>query len=634
LETLRGRATMEELIDRRPGLAFASLTVVYAAAIAGLSHVKLLWLDELITLHIARLGNSGAIWNALARGADPNPPATHLLVHWSRMLFGDHELADRLPAALGYWVGMLSLFAYLRRRLPGTWALGGTVLSLCMAGFDYSYESRSYGIFYGLAMLAFLCWSWTVDPRSGRGQRIAALAGMAVALACGISTNYFAVLAFVPIAVGEAVRTWERQRDKGLLRSIDWRIWIATGVAAAPLLLYRPLIDHAIARFAPYAWNKVSLDAAFDSYTEMVEIILYPLLALFVVAIGMAFVERRVARMCPECRERVVPRWMEPMLARRGEDVPQGLKPGIYPIDGQSARLKSSPYAIPTYEAAGAFCFMAYPFIGYAIATIRGGMLSPRFVIPVCFGFAIAGALAAFRLFGNMRRAGVVFLMFVSAWFVCRESVVAYWYAEQKDSFYKVLDELPHAEEMLPANAPIVIPDPLLALAFQHYAPPAQAARAVFAVDFPAVRAFRGDDSPEENLWAGRGYLYTLPIETVAEFEKQGLGTEGLATKGPGTEVGEGWEAPNNGDYLILAGKPNWLLRDLRLHHYEVERLPLETHASEIGGFTPLAHGKPEFYAAHWGGEQALAPVPFRAEDDTPSAKALDTSGDTEGGKP
>jgi hypothetical protein len=167
---MRARWTVEERIDRRAEWAFVLLTAVYAVVVACLSHVKLLWLDELITLHIARLGSAGAIWNALARGADPNPPVTHLLVHWSRMVFGDHEWAYRLPAMAGYWVGMLALFLFLRRRLSGTWALAGTVLSMCMAAFDYSYESRSYGIFYGLAMLAFLCWSWTVE-RQGTGNR-------------------------------------------------------------------------------------------------------------------------------------------------------------------------------------------------------------------------------------------------------------------------------------------------------------------------------------------------------------------------------------------------------------------------------------------------------------------------------
>src|SRR6202007_716807 len=108
------------------------LSVIYAAAVVGLSSVELLWLDELITLHIARLGSAGAIWSALAQGADPNPPVTHLLVHYARIVFGDHELAYRLPALLGYWAGLVSLFVYLLRRLPATWALNGTVLSMAM----------------------------------------------------------------------------------------------------------------------------------------------------------------------------------------------------------------------------------------------------------------------------------------------------------------------------------------------------------------------------------------------------------------------------------------------------------------------------------------------------------------------
>ena len=77
-------------------------------------------------------------------GADPNPPITHMLVHYSRLAFGDHELAYRLPPFFGYWLGLVSLFAYLLRRLPAVWALAGTVLSMAMAAFDYSFESRSY----------------------------------------------------------------------------------------------------------------------------------------------------------------------------------------------------------------------------------------------------------------------------------------------------------------------------------------------------------------------------------------------------------------------------------------------------------------------------------------------------------
>src|SRR3954469_25769491 len=73
---------LEHGVDRRPVRAFAVLTVFYVGVVAALSSVKLLWLDELITLHIARLGSFGAIWNALAQGADPKPQITRVLVHY------------------------------------------------------------------------------------------------------------------------------------------------------------------------------------------------------------------------------------------------------------------------------------------------------------------------------------------------------------------------------------------------------------------------------------------------------------------------------------------------------------------------------------------------------------------------
>src|SRR5207253_8684887 len=71
-----------------------------------------------------------------------------------------------------------------------------------------------YAIFYGLTMLAVLCWTVTVDPFSRVVKRNFALAGMIFALAAGISTNYFAVLAFFPIAGGELVRTLRSEEGR------------------------------------------------------------------------------------------------------------------------------------------------------------------------------------------------------------------------------------------------------------------------------------------------------------------------------------------------------------------------------------------------------------------------------------
>ena len=590
---LQSFSRIDRRIDRSPLSAFFLLSAFYIVAVYAMSSFKLLWLDELITFHIARLGSPSDIWQALSRGADPNPPVTHLLVAFCRSILGDHEFAYRTPAVIGYWAGLFALFAYLRRRVPATWALIGTITSMCMAAFDYSYESRSYGIFYGLAMLAFWCWTVTADDTRSSRAHLVALLGMTFALALGISTNYFAVLAFLPIAAGETARTflaWRRsnrsiaQQPSRILR---FQIWIALLVAGTPLLAFRPLIEHSIAQFAPYAWNKVSMNEVFDSYTEMVEIILYPILALFGLAILFACLSHFYAVLCRECRSRLTPRWLSPLINRPDFRLPT-----------------------PGHEAVGVLFLMAYPFLGYAVASVRGGMLSPRFVIPVCFGFAIAATLVAFETFGAVPWAPVALLSLVGAWFICRESYVGYWYEEQKQCFYKVLEHLPEAEQRLPANAPIAVPDPLLALTLEHYAPPPLAHRLVFPVDFPAVRHYRHDDSPEENLWAGRNFLYTLPIEPLATFENSAA------------------------QYLIIAGDGNWMLQDLDRHHYPLDRLPINTRAGAIGGFTPLARGTPVFYLAE--GDQSMneaadplrPPVPFVTADNLPTGTFRDPPGD------
>jgi hypothetical protein len=197
-------------------------------------------------------------------------------------------------------------------------------------------------------------------------------------------------------------------------------------------------------------------------------------------------------------------------------------------------------------------------------------MLSPRFVIPVCFGFAIAGIAAAHQLFGHMRYAAIIFLILFVAWVTTRESIIGYWYAEQKQSFYKVVNHL----STIADDQPIAIPDPLMVLTFQRYAPPSLSSRIVFPVDFDAIRRFRGEDSPDRNLWTGRNSYYHVPIVPLAGFLQQ------------------------TGHFIILGHDKNWMVRDLQEHRYPVDEMPINTRAGAIGGFTPLMHGVPKFYEA------------------------------------
>ncbi|HMF52885.1 MAG TPA: glycosyltransferase family 39 protein, partial [Edaphobacter sp.] len=403
----RAVPSVTNFAERSPAVAFAILSAAYLLVVGVLSHNKVLWLDELITLHIAQLGSPVAIWNALAHAADPNPPLTHLAVLASLRIFGEHEFALRLPAILGYWAGLLALFLFLRRRLPAIWALAGVVFSMSNAAFDYSYESRSYGIFYGLAMLSVLFWSRAVDPESTVMRRRLALCGMTLSLAAGICTNYFAVLALFPIAGGELVRTLGFSRARSP-RIFETRVWFALTLAATPLLAFRGLIQHSIDQFAPHAWNKVSFDQVSDSYTGMVEVIFFP--AVFLLAF--AALVWLLGRLCSYCRANLRPRWLGELADHhaRGSGVP-----------------------LPPHEAAATLVLTLYPFLGYLIASIHGGMLSPRFVIPVCLGFAIAGVMAAYQVFGHLRQAGAIALAICSVVFLGRVCTVGQIYHQQKE---------------------------------------------------------------------------------------------------------------------------------------------------------------------------------------------------------
>ena len=207
-------------INDGPARVFGVAIGVYAAVTVVLTYIKLFWFDELITLYIAKLNSIRAVWKALEAGTDPNPPLTHVLVMVSTRLLGTGPLAVRLPAILGGLLGLVCLWAFLRKRLPPLYAAVGVGFFLCTAAYDYSYEARSYALTLGFAMLALLSWQRAAtEPRREKWLLL-----LALALAAGISSNYFAVLAFFPIAAGELVRSVERRR-------IDLPIWGAASPA-------------------------------------------------------------------------------------------------------------------------------------------------------------------------------------------------------------------------------------------------------------------------------------------------------------------------------------------------------------------------------------------------------------------
>lgn len=488
-----------------PGRTLFGVALIYFMLVIPLALIKLLWADEFITFYIAKLNNIRAIWAALSLGADPNPPLSHILVMWSMRLFGDSALAVRLPAILTSFLGVVCLYLFLKKHLPVIYAAAGACFFMSTAAFNYSYESRSYALMLGFAMLSLLLWRESID---GYHQGWA-LAGLTLTLAAGLSSNYFACLAFFPIAAGELVRTIER-------RKVDLRIWVALAMASLPIFAYMPLINHAIKTFGPHAWNKPTPDFLFDSYDEMIEVILYPALAVFAAGLVTWFYQRRTRRY-------------------------------------------SLPGVLPRHELAAVVVNMAYPFIAYAIAVARAGMISPRFVIPMSYGFAIAVVVTWYRMFSRQALAAVFLLALCFSWAVTRDGVCAYDYLAQRSAFNHVRDSLPMSDT-------IAVSDSLLVLPLQHYSPPEIASRIVFPLDFKAIHKYKGEDSLEQNLWNGR-QLFPVPLVSLQQLEN------------------------DMKNYLIVATQGNWLLQQLDADGDPARTLPIFPESADIRGFTPLCHG-------------------------------------------
>ncbi|HWR37818.1 MAG TPA: glycosyltransferase family 39 protein [Clostridia bacterium] len=499
-------ARVADAIERNPVRTLIAISVIYFAITFIVSGFRLFWFDELITYYIAKVNNVRGIWDALSRGADPNPPLMHILVMWSMRLFGNNQIAARLPAILAEWLGVICLFLFLRKRVPVVYAAAGVFFFIATRAFDYAYESRSYALTLGFAMLSLVLWRSAVEGR----HRIIASVGLAITLAAGISSNYFAVLAFFPIAVGELVRNFET-------RKIELRVWLALAAGGLPMLFYIPLINHAVAQFGPYAWNKPNPDFLFDSYDSMIDLVFYPALALFEAGLVIYIYQR-------------------------------------------TSEGRVTPPVLPRHELAAVMTQMAYPLIGYAIAVARAGMISPRFVLPMCYGFAIAVAVTGYRLFSRTSVGAMALLFVCFSWALARNAQSASELLEQREAFYNV-------QNSLPAEGTIVVSDSLLALPLYYYSPPQLSSRIVFPVDFDAIRRYKREDSPEQNLWAGRN-IFPIRIQSL----------KGLARSTP--------------KYVIVATRDNWLLQKLSAEGTPAEPLPIDIGSRHIGGFTPLCHGE------------------------------------------
>jgi len=443
-------------------LLAAGLTVLFLCVTFAQAYWKLLWGDEFVTFWIGQQRSFGGIWRALEAGADPNPPLMHVLDWWSTAALGMGPVAVRLPSIAAMGLGVACLWIFLRRRVAPVYAAAGCLALMTTRGFDYAYDARSYGLLMGFAMAALLLWSLSVEATWSR--RALCLTGLCLALAAGVSSNYYGVLAFFAIAGGEI---------SFALTARKWRpgAWLAMFVASLPLLGYLRLIHANIAEFGPHAWNKPQPSMISDSFVVIVEGIVWPVLGLSAFALWKA----------------------------------------------RSGRIPGAHSGFPVWERAATWVLIAYPVIAFLIAVGGAGMVSPRCAAPVCFGVVIFGTILLSRYATRRTAAQVVTVLVV--WVLVREAACGYVLVHQRNAFLHLVATV---ERTAAPDEPVVVGDSLLVMPLYWYGSAELRRQIVFPVDFDAIHRSEADDSGERNLWGGRDLVFPVDIDTPKEVLRDG----------------------------------------------------------------------------------------------------------------
>lgn len=165
------RQTFLQMADRtnaaleRHYWRWACLFLVLLLAFSVAKDIRLkLWLDELLTVHMAQQAGPAEILRATIDGSDGAPPLYAMIVASIMPIVKPQALAVRLPATLGFCGMVLCLLAFCQRRLSAVYAFVAALFA-CDACLMYASEGRGYGIVLGCAAGALLCWQMATDGR-------------------------------------------------------------------------------------------------------------------------------------------------------------------------------------------------------------------------------------------------------------------------------------------------------------------------------------------------------------------------------------------------------------------------------------------------------------------------------------
>jgi Dolichyl-phosphate-mannose-protein mannosyltransferase len=422
------------------------------------------WYDELITWHISRLADLKAIWAVLGDGVDHETPLTHLAVRLSHSLFGFGHLATRLPALTGFWILLLGLYGFLKRRLPLPYALIGMMFPMLTFAWQYSFEARAYGVVLGCAAVALVAWQ---NVAEGHWRRLS-LAVIAMSLAVGLGSHPFAALIAIPLALGETVRSVERRR-------LDLPVWLAMAAGALGLLTFPGAIG------AAHDWDfqglQINLSELAGFFDNALRVAIAPIL-LAVLAV-----------------------WV--------------LVPGEKDTGAQGPILRR-------HEVAAVLGFVAAPVVFYLACLVTNRIFfQPRYGLVSVIGVACCVAVTLYRATGGSRRAGTVMLVVIVAWLAAsrgREGL-----ARRIEPRVQFVNGHPLLLEALAGKGPVVVMDPLDFMAADFYLPDGMQDRIHYVTaEREAARRYVSQDLVDQLVRrAARNLPVRAHVDTLQQFTEQ-----------------------------------------------------------------------------------------------------------------
>jgi hypothetical protein len=400
-------------------VSFGIFSFFYFLGACGKASSKPFWFDELFSWYIAKLPSLSDIWKALYEGIDSQPPLHYFLIRASHWVFGTGEVATRLPFILGFWLALFFLFLLIAKRCGSLMAYLAVVFLCLSSSYQYAYEARPYALVLACCGASLYCWGLAIE---GRFRKLA-LVGLSLSLNVALFSNYYAVLLFLPLIIGEGYRSFRSRR-------IDWPIWISMVAGGAVLIPLAPMILNYRREFSKIFWN----EATRGWFLHLIDWFFHDPALVGFLGVGCLL--------------------------------------GVMKGGGSLTVNKRNQWAdwnVPSHELIAAIILMLLPVIGFVLAKFVTHAYHYRYFLPTIIGITLGLTFLYHRLLLGRLGVTAILIAFLLGIFLYGQAMDARGLVSKK--LYIKNSGVPQVL-FAQGDSPIVISWNLRFLPFLHYAPP------------------------------------------------------------------------------------------------------------------------------------------------------------------